>query len=275
MDIKCDICFHSCKLKEGETGRCGARQNLNGENFPLNYGRMTALSLELIEKKPFMRYMPDTLVLSYGSFGCNLSCAYCVNYTISQPTDISSYTNYLSPKQLAELALSYKQNDCIGVAFTYNEPLITPEYIIDTAKHLHDNGMKVLVKTNGALTDSAADEVLEYIDAVNVDLKCFTEEGYKSLGGDLRSVKRFIIKANKRCHTEITALIVPGFNDSEDEICRMSEWIANISEEIPLTVSRFLPAHRMNETPPAEPFKIFRAAQIAKESLKYVYTSNC
>lgn len=275
MSIKCDICFRACVLNEGQTGECGSRQNVKGENFPINYGRVTKVAIEPIEKKPFMRYMPGSMVLSYGSFGCNMKCNYCINHSISLPVNTDMFTDYLSPSQLCDLAVSYRENDNIGVAFTYNEPLISPEYIIDTAKHLKKNDMKVLVKTNGLLTDCAADEILEYIDAVNVDLKCFTEEGYKRLGGDLRSVKRFIIKANKSCHTEITTLIMPEENDFEQEITNMAKWIANVSDEIPLVITRFIPAYKMKESPSTPPWKVLKAASVAKESLKYVYTANC
>ena len=280
---ECGVCFHHCVIPEGKTGFCGARKCVNDKILPSNYGRITSLALDPIEKKPLRRFHPGSMILSAGSFGCNLRCPFCQNHEISMlrdPKDIESVT----PDELVRCAVKYKSRGNIGIAFTYNEPLIGWEFVRDTAKISHEADLVNVLVTNGTAELSVLDELRPYIDAMNIDLKGFTARYYSDvLGGDLEQVKAFIASAVKSCHVELTVLIVPGENDSENEMRDMSGWIADltdtggktIGEDIPLHVSRFFPRYRMTDRRATDIDLIYRLAGIANEKLKYVYTGNC
>ena len=186
--------------------------------------------------------------------------------------------NYVSPEALADMAERLRSQGNIGVAFTYNEPLISWEYVLDTAKLLREKDLKVVLVTNGCVNDEIADAVLPLTDALNIDLKSFQEDVYRRvLGGDLSAVKRFIEKAVQQCHVELTCLIVPGMNDSEEEVCAMTQWISSLpqGEEIPLHITRFFPRYRMLKREPTEKAAILNLVDIARQQLKYVYPGNC
>ena len=287
--LTCPVCPHGCTLAPGATGRCRARQHIikdgAGSIVPINYGIVTSIALDPIEKKPLARFRPGSFILSVGSFGCNLNCPFCQNhgismkgaddYPVSEP--LSDAENYLSPKELAQLADNTKKRGNIGVAFTYNEPLIGYEYVIDTAKLLKKRGLKTVLVTNGCVNEAIADKVLPYTDALNIDLKSFDEKVYRdTLGGDLETVKAFIKKANDRCHVELTTLIVPGMNDTEDEIKKIAGWIASLpmGDSIPLHITRYFPRYKMSAGQPTDVKLIYRLADIAGQYLKYVYPGN-
>lgn len=284
---RCEVCFRHCTLSEGQRGFCGARICENGAVISENYGKITSVALDPIEKKPLNRFHPGKMILSVGSYGCNLRCPFCQNYDISWSELAMSCqykARYLSPEELTKLALSCKDKGNIGVAFTYNEPLIGYEYVRDTAKLIHDAGMLNVLVSNGTAELAVLEELLPHIDAMNIDLKGFSESYYnKTLGGDLESVKAFIKKAVQFCHVELTTLIVPQENDSENELKQISEWIAELKNkngtvigyEIPLHISRFFPRFNMTDRSATNVELIYHLADIARQKLKYVYTGNC
>lgn len=274
MSLKCDICFHHCELDEGRTGLCRARANRGGQIVPLNYGRLTSLALDPIEKKPLRRFHPGGLVLSLGSFGCSLRCPFCQNAEISMAGAEFPARDY-SPEALVQLALALRPRGNLGLAYTYNEPLVGYEFVRDCAALVREAGMFNVLVTNGTIEEAPWRALLPLIDAVNIDLKGFTEAWYRRLGGDLETVKRSIALAAEACHLEVTTLVVPGCNDGEDELRALSGWLASLSPDIPLHISRFFPRHRMNDLPPTPVDTVYRLAAVARERLRYVYTGNC
>ena len=277
----CKVCFRHCNIPEGGLGFCGARTCTDGEVTAANYGRVTSLALDPIEKKPLARFMPGSMILSAGSYGCNLRCPFCQNYQISWSEEAYRFADraeYIPPDELARIALACRDRGNIGVAFTYNEPLIGYEYIRDTEKLVHEQGMVNVIVTNGTADLQVLSELAPYIDAMNIDLKGFTDRYYNGvLGGDRAMTMAFIEEAVKHCHVELTTLIVPGENDSEDEIRRMAEWIAGLTngEEIPLHISRFFPRFHMTDRDATKVRLVYRLADVARERLRYVYTGNC
>ena len=271
----CPVCPHHCLLAEGQTGRCRARKNREGKIVSINYGKLTSLMLDPIEKKPLRRFFPGSRILSVGSFGCNLACPFCQNYEISMADSGQAHWQEVTPEALAGLAQEYQSYGNIGVAFTYNEPLVGYEFVRDTARLVRERGMKNVLVTNGCAEPLVLEELLPYVDAMNIDLKGFTGEWYEKLGGDLETVKRFIARAAQDCHVELTTLIVPGENDSEEEMDREARWIASLDWEIPLHVTRFFPQYRMADKVPTPVERVYRLRNTAAQWLRYVYVGNC
>ena len=271
----CQVCPHHCRLADGQYGRCGARRNENGKIICDNYGKVTALALDPIEKKPLRHFFPGSMILSVGSYGCNLSCPFCQNHEISMARSENTGWRMMRPEELAYLAEDCRGRGNIGVAFTYNEPLAGYEFVRDTARLVHERGMKNVLVTNGTAKLPVLEELLPYIDAMNIDLKGFTEEYYRKLGGSLETVKEFIRRAAKECHVELTTLIVPGENDSAEEMEREAEWIASVDPEIVLHVTRFFPRYRMTDRKATDVGEVYRLRDAAGKYLKYVYTGNC
>lgn len=274
MKVTCALCFHRCSLAEGQTGVCRARANRDGTIIPLNYGRLTALALDPIEKKPLRRFHPGSRILSVGSFGCNLHCPFCQNAEIAAAGE-ESCTRDCTPERLVQEALRLRVQGNIGVAYTYNEPVVGYEYVRDCAELVHRAELLNVLVTNGVIEEQPWRELLPLLDAVNIDLKGFTPGWYQRLGGDLETVKRSIALAASRCHLEVTTLVVTGENDGEAEMRELSRWLASLSPEIPLHVSRFFPRHRMQDRPPTPVQSVYRLAEVAREALLYVYTGNC
>lgn len=271
----CELCFHRCALGEGQTGLCRARMNRDGRIVPLNYGKAVSLALDPIEKKPLRRFHPGASILSIGSFGCNLRCPFCQNHEISMAGAGELRTEELSPEALAALAEELKPRGNLGAAYTYNEPLVGYEYVRDCAEAVRARGMYNVLVTNGTIAEGPWRALLPHIDAANIDLKGFTEAWYCRLGGDLETVKRNIAVAAEFCHVEVTTLLVPGENDSVDEIRALARWLADVSPDIPLHLSRFFPRYRMIDLPPTPVEAVYHLANVARESLQYVYTGNC
>ena len=281
---KCEVCFRHCELKEGQTGFCGARICAGGAVRAANYGRVTSLALDPIEKKPLRRFMPGSRILSVGSYGCNLRCPFCQNHEISWSAEAMRFADTaetITPEQLAETAVYYKRRGNVGVAYTYNEPLVGYEFVRDTGRLVKEAGMFNVLVTNGTAELSVLREIAPYIDAMNIDLKGFTDRYYRDvLGGDRGMVMRFIEQAVKTSHVELTTLIIPGENDSEEEMRRMCEWISSLSgivpgNKIPLHISRFFPRFHMTDKNATSVTKVYRLAEVAAEQLQYVYTGNC
>ena len=275
--VLCDVCPKFCKLREGQIGFCRARSNIGGKIVPINYGQATSLALDPIEKKPLMRFCSGTYILSYGSYGCNLRCPYCQNASISMAGPDNCPHRLITPEGLTDLAvdLSRQEPGNIGVAFTYNEPTVCFEFIRDTSKLLHEAGLKSLVVTNGGLVRKYADELLPHVDALNIDLKGFSDEFYRYVKGEFDTVKEFIKAAvEHECHVELTTLVIPTKNDDPEEMEREVEWITSISPEIPLHLSRFFPRYKVDDLPPTPAETIYRLKDIAQKKLKYVYTGN-
>lgn len=274
MRVMCELCFHHCILDEGQTGLCRARANRDGQVVPLNYGRLTALALDPIEKKPLRRFHPGSMVLSVGSFGCNLRCPFCQNAGIAAAgSEIP--TRDCPPEALVGEAARLRDRGNIGLAYTYNEPLVGYEYVRDCAALVRAAGMCNVLVTNGTIAEKPWRELLPLMDAVNIDLKGFTDTWYRTLGGDLEAVKSSIALAAGYCHVEVTTLIVPGENDSEGEMRALSGWLASVSPDIPLHVSRFFPRHHMTDRGPTPVETVRRLADTAREKLRHVYTGNC
>ncbi|MBO4808626.1 MAG: AmmeMemoRadiSam system radical SAM enzyme [Lachnospiraceae bacterium] len=276
---KCEVCFRHCEIEEGGRGFCKVRTCKDGVIKPVNYGRITSLALDPIEKKPLARFMSGSKILSVGSYGCNLRCPFCQNHEISWSDFaymLERDSEYVSPEELCKMAVNCKDKGNVGVAFTYNEPLIDYEYIIDCAKLIHENGMVNVLVSNGTADASIARKLEPYIDAMNIDLKGFTAEYYRDvLKGDFECVKAFIEEAVKYAHVELTTLIIPGENDTEEEMREISGYIAGLSDEIPLHISRFFPQFHMTDRPATDVKHIYKLADLAREKLKYVYTGNC
>lgn len=275
QEAVCPVCPHHCLLAEGQTGRCRARKNREGEIVSINYGKLTSLIPDPIEKKPLRRFFPGSRILSVGSFGCNLACPFCQNHEISMADSGQAYCREITPEALAGLAQAYQNRGNIGVAFTYNEPLVGYEFVRDTARLVRKRGMKNVLVTNGFAELSVLEELLPYVDAMNIDLKGFTDAWYERLGGDLETVKRFIARAAQDCHVELTTLIVPCENDSEEEMEREAGWIASLDREIPLHVTRFFPQYRMTDKGPTPVERVYRLRDTAARWLRYVYVGNC
>lgn len=275
MEAVCPVCMHHCKIKEGNTGLCHARGNVQGKIQCLNYGKVTSFALDAIEKKPLARFYPGSKILSVGSYGCNLRCTFCQNYTISTVKETETDYGILMPEQLIKEAISYKDQGNIGIAYTYNEPLIGFEYVRDCAKLAKENGLKNVVVTNGCIEQNILEEILPYIDAFNVDLKGNTDSFYKNIGGSLEMVKAFIERAAKDSHVEVTTLIIPNENDGREEIIEASKWLASIDKDIPFHISRFFPQWKMMDREATNVDLIYNLVHEAKKYLKYVYTGNC
>lgn len=273
--IRCEICPHYCNLRNGQVGICRARINVDGKILSINYGHITSMNLDPIEKKPLRRFHPGKNILSIGSFGCNLSCSFCQNHEIAMASKDEIRAQNIEPDNMIKMALDLAARGNIGIAYTYNEPLVGYEYVRDCSKLARDQGLKNVLVTNGCFNEEPMKELFPYIDAFNIDLKGFTDEFYKKIGGNLETVKNFIALASNYSHVEITTLIIPDENDSEEEIRELSDFIASIDSNIPLHISRFFPSYKMNYKAPTDISLVYHLADIARENLKYVYQGNC
>ena len=276
----CRVCPHTCHLMEGKVGICRTRSVRDGCIVSLSYGRSTALALDPIEKKPLARFRPGSLILSYGSYGCNMRCPFCQNSDISMADAggiVADVSRYISPEGLINEAVRLQDCGNIGIAYTYNEPFIAPEYLMDCAVCARERELVNVVVTNGYVSPSTWDAALPLIDALNVDLKCYSEEGYRSLGapGGLAAVKRSIeAAAASGVHVEVTTLVVPGLSDDERLFTEQCEWLASVDRSIPLHLSRFFPAYRSHDKRPTDLDVLEQFRTIALSSLEHVYLGN-
>jgi pyruvate formate lyase activating enzyme len=279
---KCNVCHNHCSLEEGQIGLCKARICRGGEVVARNYGHITSIALDPIEKKPLNLFYPGSMVVSVGSYGCNLRCPFCQNHEISYDFDREYPYGYreISPVELADIAQQYKNEGNIGVAFTYNEPLVGYEYVVDTAREVHKRGMKTVLVSNGNVSREIAKEVIPHIDAMNIDLKGFTDAYYRDvLKGDRKMVMDFIEMAAGKSHVEVTTLVVPGYNDTEVEIKELSKWLSSLDgkrgkESIALHLSRYFPRFKM-DAPATDVDLIYYLRDVASSELDNVFTGNC
>jgi len=269
--VRCLLCPHNCLIHPDRAGKCLARLNKGGVLTAKSYARASSLALDPIEKKPLYHFHPGTHILSVGSYGCNLFCDFCQNWEISNR---EVPTAYLPPEHLAKLSFDAGP-DNIGVAFTYNEPFVGFEYLMDCAKLLKKQGQYAVLVTNGMINKDPLLELAPLIDAANIDLKCFSPDLYQKLGGDLETVKQTIELSSQRFHVEVTTLIVPGLNDNPGHIEEIARWLAAVNPEIPYHVSRFFPKHKMSGAQLTPVEKVYGFADIARNYLHNVYTGNC
>ncbi|MFO7655969.1 MAG: AmmeMemoRadiSam system radical SAM enzyme [Bacteroidales bacterium] len=273
--VTCLLCPHTCKIKDGAVGTCKVRRNRDGKLLSENYGLVSAVGFDPVEKKPLYHFYPGSVILSIGSFGCNMKCSCCQNWQISQasPDGHSRHRRY-NPEEIVKMAKSKDQN--IGVAYTYNEPTVFYEFMLDTAKLVRKEGLKNVVVSNGFISEEPLHELIEYTDACNIDLKAFNDEFYKTqTGASLQPVLNTLkILAKHHKHLEITNLIIPTLNDDEKEFSDMISWICSeLGNKTVLHLSRYHPVYKLGIEPTA-PGVLERFYQIASEKLSYVYVGN-
>lgn len=270
--VHCYLCPHNCVIKPGRIGACRVRKNIDGTLYSLNYGKITSMGLDPIEKKPLYRFNPGKMILSVGTFGCNLKCSFCQNWSIAHgnPESVD-----ITPEGLAEKAGELVGRGNIGVAYTYNEPFIWYEFVYETSKLVKDRQLANILVTNGFVNREPLEGILQYIDAFNIDIKAYTAKFYNEIcKAELDNVKQTIEISAKKCHVELTTLVVPGLNDTIEEIGSLAQWIASISPEIPLHLSRFFPNYKMKDRAPTPRDTLIKAGNKAREYLKYVYLGN-
>lgn len=257
--VKCHLCPHNCTITEGNVGVCRVRKNIEGVLTSLNYGKLTSYAFDPIEKKPLYHFYPGSNILSIGSFGCNLACGFCQNWQIAQE---GSLTMEIEDDDILLLG---KSRGSIGIAYTYNEPSISYEYVYHMSKLAKRKGLKTVMVTNGYINEEPLKELLPYIDAMNIDLKSIKDDFYKRIcKGSLEPVLKTIELAAKYTHVEITTLVIEGENSLEEEMHRLAQWIANIDKTIPLHLSRYFPAYKM-KLPETKYDVLLKEKQIAKK----------
>jgi len=274
--VQCDLCPRFCKLREGQRGLCYVRACEGGEIVLTTYGRSSGFCVDPIEKKPLDHFLPGTPVLSFGTAGCNLACRYCQNWDISKAKEFDVLADEASPERIAAAAVEL---GCRSVAFTYNDPVIFMEYADDVADACHERGVKTVAVTAGYITPEPRAEFYAHLDAANIDLKGFSEEFYKRLcAGHLQPVLDTIEYACNETDVwvELTTLLIPGHNDTGDEIDAMTTWIVeHVGPDVPLHFTAFHPDFRMLDTPPTPPDVLSHAREIAlANGIRYVYTGN-
>ncbi len=274
--VQCDVCPRACKLREGQQGLCFVRACEDHKVVLKTYGRSSGFCIDPIEKKPLNHYLPGTPVLSFGTAGCNLACKFCQNWDMSKSREMDTLADSAMPETLAAKAVSL---GCRSIAYTYNDPVIFMEYAIDVAKECRKRDIKSIAVTAGYICPEARTEFYQYIDAANVDLKGFKEQFYfKLCGGHLKDVLDTLtyLKHETNVWFEITTLLIPGENDSDEEINDMTRWvIANLGPDVPIHFTAFHPDWKMMDVPPTPPSTLTRAREIAiSNGIRYVYTGN-
>jgi pyruvate formate lyase activating enzyme len=268
--VRCNLCPHKCILRDGMYGICGVRKNEGGSLYTKIYGEVSSIAIDPIEKKPLYHLYPGSYILSIGTVGCNLKCHFCQNYHISQNPNYP--TDYITPEKLLEIS---QIKHSIGIAYTYSEPMIWFEFVLDTAKLFSEKGYINVLVTNAEMELSPFSELLQYIQAMNIDLKYFNEKSYRIHSkGDMKTVLENIEYAYKSGKlVEVTHLVVTGINDDVGEFKELVSWLAGVSPEIPLHISRYFPSYKYN-APPTDIHTLYNFYQIATEKLNYVYLGN-
>ena len=268
--VKCNLCPHSCQIAEDKLGICGVRKNIRGKLFSLIYSEITSIALDPIEKIPLYHYHPVEFIISIGTKGCNLKCGFCQNASIYQ--DLNVPTQKISSEALIEKA---KYMHSFGIAYTYNEPFIWYEFVLDTARLAKEKGIENVLVTNGFVNKEPLRDILPFIGAMNIDLKSIEDSFYRKVcKGALNPVLETIKEAKKYCHIELTNLIVPTLNDSEENLTRLVDWVyKNTGEDTPIHFSRYFPCYKF-DIPPTSVVTLKLAEKIAKKKLKHVYLGN-
>jgi len=274
--VQCDVCPRACKLHEGQRGLCFVRACEGGQIVLTTYGRSSGFCVDPIEKKPLNQFFPGTAVLSFGTAGCNLACKFCQNWDISKSRETDTLADAASPETIARAAVAL---GCRSVAFTYNDPVIFLEYAIDVAQACHAVGVQTVAVTAGYMCDAPRRELYRHIDAANVDLKGFTEKLYHELTvGHLAPVLETLeyVKHETDVWLELTTLLIPGHNDSDEELDRMTRWVVDrLGPDVPMHFTAFHPDYKMLDVPATPPGTLSRARAIArKNGVRYAYTGN-
>ncbi|MFH1101763.1 MAG: AmmeMemoRadiSam system radical SAM enzyme [Methanobacteriota archaeon] len=273
--VQCQLCAHTCTITEGKTGICGVRKNENGCLYTLIYGLCSSIAVDPIEKKPLYHFYPGSQVLSFGSVGCNFRCDHCQNYTISTMAPAEAHLREVSPKEAISLA---KQSGCSGLSWTYNEPTIWHEYTFDTAKRAKQAGLYTVYVTNGYIQEEPLREISPYLDAMNIDVKSFSESFYKTVcKAKLKPVLEACELAKQLgIHIELTYLVIPGLNDDLKEVKQFTQWISqSLGVETPVHFSRFHPDYQMTEVKMTPLETLTSCYTTAKEAgLLFVYVGN-
>lgn len=271
--VRCNLCPNTCVILPGQQGVCRVRENRDGRLYTINYGQVTSLGLDPVEKKPLFHFEPGGLVLSLGTYGCNFSCVFCQNWQISQMRP--RYT-MMTPEEVVRAALSQRKRykNTVGIAYTYNEPTVWFEFVYECARTAKNAGLKNVLVTNGYISQEALEEVLPFIDALNVDVKAWQESFYRRLvHGRLKPVLKTVERASKSAWVEVTYLVIPGENDQEEDMRTFSSWLKSVDPKIPLHLSRYFPAYQMDK-PPTPIATLERLREVAMENLPYVYIGN-
>lgn len=266
--VKCNLCPHGCIIEDGSLGICKVRQNKYGILYTLNYGKISSYAYDSIEKKPLYHFSPGDEIFSIGTFGCNLKCSFCQNWQIAhfEPSTVE-----ISDEEVLELA---KKDNSIGIAYTYNEPSIWYEYVLNMAEKVKKADLKNVYITNGYIEREPLEKLLPYIDGMNIDLKAIDDEFYKKLcKGNVASVLETIKLAHKKTLVEVTTLVIGGENDSIEKIRELAKWLSSIDKNIPLHLNRYFPVFKM-DNPPTSYDVLLEAKYEAKKYLNYVYVGN-
>ena len=274
--VQCDLCPRHCRLSPGQRGFCFIREERDGGIVLNSYGRASGFCIDPIEKKPLNHFFPGSSILSFGTAGCNLGCKFCQNWDISKARENDRLQDRADPESVAHAA---QRHACRSIAFTYNDPVIFAEYAIDCAKAAHDCGVQTVAVSAGYITPAARADFFQHIDAANIDLKAFTPEFYKRLCfAEIKPVLDTLVwlKKETKVWIEVTTLLIPGQNDSTDEIQRLADWfLENLGPETPLHFTAFHPDFKMTSLPRTPASTLKRARNIAKTAgLKHVYTGN-
>jgi pyruvate formate lyase activating enzyme len=277
--VQCQVCDHFCAIKPGEAGKCGVRRNVDGTLTLVVYGEAIAVHVDPIEKKPLFHFMPGGDILSIGTYGCNFRCPFCQNWQMSQARDFDDHRDYLGQAAMPQLLVdTCLKNNTPMIAYTYNEPTVFFEYTYDTAKLAHEHGIKNVYVSNGYMSEAALDMIEPYLDGINVDLKAFTEEFYREqCQARLEPVKRKIAHMARETDIwiEVTTLLIPGLNDSDEELRAIAAWLAKVDPDMPWHVSAFHPDYHMQDRPRTAQRDLARAYEIGKQAgLHYVYVGN-
>ncbi|HPZ10350.1 MAG TPA: AmmeMemoRadiSam system radical SAM enzyme [Candidatus Eremiobacteraeota bacterium] len=279
--VRCRLCPFNCFIDEGQTGVCKSRKNIDGKLYSLIYSRYTGSPFDPIEKKPLYHFYPNWKIMSLGTIGCNFACEFCQNWSSSQALAergeriLSSFTKEITPEDAVKIAKSTHKKGNAGIAYTYNEPLIGYEYVFETAKLIKKEGLKNVLVTNGYINQEPLIKLLPYIDAMNVDIKSINPAFYETLcKSKLQPVLETCKRAVKSCLIEITNLIIPTQNDSEEDIEKLTDWISeNLGVDTPVHFSRYHPDYKL-DIPATPPETLIKAREIAMKKLHYVYIGN-
>ncbi len=266
--LQCELCPNYCQIAQGKVGVCLGRKNIDGKLYAVNYGEVVSIAMDPIEKKPLYHYFPGAPIFSVATYGCNLKCPFCQNWEISQE---QTESKFYTPEALVKTALTYPT---IGIAYTFTEPLIWFEYLLDTMQIARKSGLKNVLVTNGLINSAPLNELLPLIDALNIDLKSIREDFYRDfVKGDLAAVKHTIEVTKKHCHVELTNLLVPTKNDSPKDIADLVDYCASLGRDTVLHFTRYFPYYKVDTEHTSEK-TLLMAMEIAKKKLDYVYLGN-